>query len=432
MSKQTVSLITLGCAKNQVDSEYIAAALQKGNHIVYHERETADIVLINTCGFIHDAKEQSVDTILQYVEKKKMGSIKKLIVFGCLTERHRNELSIEIPEVDLWFGVNDSALIIQHLNKTKTNSGFDRLLSTPSHYAFLKISEGCDRTCSFCAIPGIRGVHRSKPIEDLLLEAKMLVQSGVKELIVIAQDTTYYGIDIYGKRMLGNLLEQLSLHSGAEWIRLHYAYPAGFPDDVIDIMAKYDNICKYIDIPLQHVNNELLKSMRRQHTTDDIEMLLQKFRQRIPGIHIRTTFIAGYPGETTKQFNELLTFIRKQRFEKLGVFAYSEEEHTHAATLNDDVPHRVKIRRMQQILDLQERISKEINVNRIGQTLKIIIDEEYPDYLLGRSQFDSPDVDNLVTVHCKKGHSFQPGDSIQVKITGAGAYDLIAEPAETV
>jgi len=430
MSETTISFVTLGCPKNQVDSEFIASALDAPENRITHGEDYADIVLINTCGFIHDAREQSVDTILEYAEARKEGKIKHLIVFGCLVEKYRQQLQSEISEVDFWFGVNDAQKIIEHIRisgempKAREN----KLLSTPGHYAYLKISEGCDRQCSFCAIPGIRGKHISRPMEEIIGEATQLVRNGVKELIVIAQDTTYYGLDIYGKRKLPELMDKLATLSGAMRIRLHYTYPAGFPVELIDVMARHKNICNYIDIPFQHVDDNILLKMKRFHTSEDIENLIGLFRKKIPGIHIRTSLICGFPGESRAEYNKLTAFLKKHRLERVGVFAYSHEEDTDAGSMADDVPHTTKLRRVQNIFAAQEKISLELNLNKVGTTLEIIVDEVYDKYLLGRTEFDSPEIDNLVTVHLKKHHTFNPGDIISVRIIGADAWDLIAEP----
>jgi ribosomal protein S12 methylthiotransferase len=430
MIKTTVTFVTLGCPKNQVDSECIASSLDETQFNVVHGEGNADVVAINTCGFILDAKEQSVDTILEYAQARKEGSIKKLIVFGCLIERYGKELSSEIDGVDLWFGVNDSQKILQHIQASAEILSVRKnaSLTTPSHYAYIKISEGCDRKCAFCAIPDIRGKHISRPIEEIIAEAKSLVSGGVKELIVIAQDTTYYGVDLYGKQQLPMLLEKLAIESGAKWIRLHYAYPSGFPLEVCDVIARYDNICKYIDIPFQHVNDEILLQMKRFHTKKDIEELIGLFRTKIPNVHIRTAFIAGFPGEDRAEFNELVAFLKKHTLERVGFFPYSHEEGTPAEKLGDTVSTRVKLKRADTLFQVQEKISMELNLAKVGSIEEIIIDEVYDTFLLGRTQFDSPEIDNLVTVHVKKGSGYKTGDFLQVKVTGADAWDLIAEP----
>lgn len=424
--KQIISLVTLGCSKNQVDSEHIAAALNGIKYIVKHESKNADIVIINTCGFILDAKEEAIETILYYCEAKKSGKIKKLIVFGCLIQRYKEELSNEIKEVDAWFGVKNFQEILDYLDQNLkiTNK---RLLNENKHFAYLKISEGCDRSCTFCTIPAIRGTHKSVPIEILIEQAQLLVNGGVKEIILIAQDTSYYGVDIYGKRKLALLLEELATKSNANWIRLHYTYPANFPLDVIDIMAKYDNICKYLDIPLQHVNNEILKSMKRFHNKEDIENLLLEFKNKIPEIHVRTTFISGYPGETTQQHKELLNFIKKHKFSRLGVFTYSKEEGTEAAKMKDNVSEATKIKRMQEILDTQEKISLEVNSSKIGNTYKVIVDHVDKNNLIARTEFDSPEVDNIVNISVENSENFHVGQFLNVEITDAESFELFAQ-----
>jgi len=430
MEKTTVTFVTLGCPKNQVDSECIASSLDEMQFSVVHGDGNADVVAINTCGFILDAKEQSIDTILEYAQARKNGAIKKLIVFGCLIERYGKELSGEIDGVDLWFGVNDSQKILQHIQASDEILSVRKntSLTTPSHYAYLKISEGCDRKCAFCAIPDIRGKHISRPMDEIVAEAKSLVNGGVKELIVIAQDTTYYGVDLYGKQQLPMLLEKLAIESGAKWIRLHYTYPSGFPIEVCDVIARYDNICKYIDIPFQHVNDEILLKMKRFHTKKNIEELIGLFRTKIPNVHIRTAFIAGFPGEDRVEFNELVAFLKKFKIERVGFFPYSHEEGTPAEKLGDTVSNRVKLKRADTLFQVQEKISMELNLAKVGSVLEIIIDEVHDKFLLGRSQFDSPEIDNLVTVHVKKGKDFKAGEFLQVKVTGADAWDLIAEP----
>jgi ribosomal protein S12 methylthiotransferase len=429
MPKTSISFITLGCSKNQVDTEFIASGIESNSTTISHEREYADIIIINTCGFILDAKEQSIEVILKYTKAKKEGKINKLIVFGCLVERYKDDLKNEISEVDKWFGVHENNKLIKYINNKaelpKTRK--IELLTTPKHYAYLKIAEGCDRHCSFCAIPSIRGKHISKPIEEIILEAKHLVNSGVKELIIISQDTTYYGIDIYGKQMISELIEKIALESGAEWIRLHYAYPSNFPSELINIMSKYSNICKYIDIPFQHVNDSILNAMKRFHNKNDIVNIISNFRNKIPDIAIRTTFMIGFPNESRKEYNELVDFIKKVKFERLGVFAYSEEENTTAQNLEDNVTHRTKIKRMETLMSVQENISKKINSEKIGKTFKVIIDEVNENHILCRTEFDSPDVDNLVYVDIKKNHNFKQGQFINTKIIGADAYDLIGE-----
>jgi ribosomal protein S12 methylthiotransferase len=429
MTPRSVSIVTLGCAKNQVDSEFLATSLQSSDLQIAHSEDFAEVVMINTCGFILDAKEQSVDTILEYAAAKKRGQIKTLIVFGCMVERYRDELKQEIPEVDFWSGVKDFQQIIRFLNSQNPLSrqrDFS-LLSTPRHYAFLKISEGCDRQCSFCAIPLIRGKHISVPVEEILNDAVRLVEQGVKELIVIAQDTTYYGLDLYGKRMLPHLLDRLARESGAAWIRLHYAYPAGFPFELIEVMAKHDNICKYIDIPFQHADNTILHQMKRFHTVEDIEHLIAAFRKSIPDIHIRSTFITGFPGESKSAFNTLVQFLETKKLGRVGFFTYSEEAGTPAALMDDDISANMKAQRLQKLIEVQERISFEHNKNNVGKCMKIIVDEVSEKYLLGRTEFDSPEIDQVVVIQLKQSSDVKTGDFIQVRITSAGAFELTGE-----
>ncbi len=432
MSKISVSIVTLGCPKNQVDSEHLAASLQSPLLQVAHSDDFADVVMINTCGFIADAKEQSVDTILEYIEAKKQGKIKKLIVFGCMIQRYGEELKKELKEVDFWSGLGDQKEMLAFItDSAQHNQKRDKTnLSTPGHYAYLKISEGCDRQCSFCAIPGIRGKHISLPVEAILEEAKLLVSQGVKELIIIAQDTTWYGMDLYKKRMLPQLMETLAKESGAKWIRLQYTYPAGFPLELIDVMSRYSNICNYIDIPFQHVSDSILASMKRFHTQSDIEQLITYFRSQIPDIHIRSAFITGFPGEGRSEFNELAGFLKKHKLERVGFFAYSHEEGTPAGKLKETVSQAAKLRRMETLYAIQEKISMDLNLGKTGKEVEIIVDEVYDSYLLGRTEHDAPEIDHMVTVHVKKGHKYEPGQFIRVKITGADAWDLIAEPAE--
>ena len=429
----TVHLLTLGCSKNLVDSEHLLAQLRARGFQVYHDSfgSGADIVIINTCGFILDAKEESVDTILSCIEEKRRGHIRKLFVMGCLSERYREELTVEMPEVDGFFGVWEMPAILEALgSRLDQRLLHERELSTPSHYAYLKVSEGCNRTCAFCAIPGIRGTQRSVSMEDLVKETEGLVAKGVKELILIAQDLTNYGIDLYGKRALPDLLRTLVKVEGLEWIRLHYAYPTGFPEEVIDLMASEEKICNYLDIPIQHVNNQVLEAMGRGHDRAKLERLLYKFREKIPDLAIRTTILTGFPGETEEAFTELLDFIGSFRFERMGVFPYSHEEGTPAyRNLEDQVPDRVKAKRAGILMDLQQSISLQLNEQKVGMILKVLIDRREGEYFVGRSQYDSPEVDNEVLV--KYNPALHPGRFYQVRITGAGEFDLYGE-TETV
>ncbi len=430
MQQKTISIVTLGCPKNQVDSEFLANSVKSDIVKIAHSSDYADTIMINTCGFILDAKEQSIETILDYVQAKREGKVQEIIVFGCLSERYGSELQKEIPEVDFWFGVHDVEHIIKHIS-TKTNTAKVRdhsLLTTPAHFAYLKISEGCDRQCAFCAIPSIRGRHISRPMEDIVDEAIQLVRNGVRELIVIAQDTTYYGIDLYKKQMLPELIDKLAIESGAEWIRIHYTYPASFPLNLIDVIKSHNNICKYIDIPFQHVDDNILSNMKRHHKLEDIEKLISDFRERIPDIHIRSSFITGFPGEGKEEFRKMIRFLKTHQLERVGFFTYSHEEGTPAADMEDNVPHKTKLSRMQRLMKLQEKISFEQNLAKTGQVFEILIDEIHPGYMLGRTEFDSPEIDHLVTVYTNNNHNFSTGDFIKVRITGADAWDLIAEP----
>ena len=418
----TVHLLTLGCSKNLVDSEHLLAQLRARGYQVYHDSydSTADIVIINTCGFILDAKEESVDTIISFIEEKRRGHIRQLFVMGCLSERYREELIREMPEVDGFFGVWDMQGILEALgSRLDQRLLHERELSTPSHYAYLKISEGCNRTCAFCAIPGIRGGQRSVSVEDLVRETMGLVAKGVKELILIAQDLTNYGIDLYGKRALVRI-------DGLEWIRLHYAYPTGFPEEVIDLMASEEKICNYLDIPIQHVNTEVLAAMGRGHDRAKLERLLNKFREKIPDVAIRTTILTGFPGETEEAFKELLDFIGTFRFDRLGVFTYSHEEDTPAYRyLEDRIPDRVKAKRAGTLMDKQQSVSLQLNEQKVGRIFKVLIDRREGGYFIGRSQYDSPEVDNEVLV--KYNPSMDTGRFYQVRITGAGEFDLYGE-----
>lgn len=426
-----INMITLGCSKNRVDSEHIAAQLDSlGYTLVFDsDREDASIVIINTCGFIGDAKEESIDYILRAARLKEEGVIEKLFVIGCLSERYKDDLKDSIPEVDEYFGARDLKGIVEILRKNRklSCSPTSRLLSTPKHYAYLKISEGCNWMCGYCAIPLIRGRHTSVDMETLLQEAEELARKGVRELLVVAQDSTYYGVDIYGKRMLATLLERLCQIKGIEWIRLHYAYPTDFPEDVLHVMAREKKICKYIDIPLQHISDNVLSAMKRRHTKQQALDLLDRIRKTVPGIAIRTTLLTGYPGETEEDFRELMEFVREQKFERLGVFPYSQEEGTYSAiNLKDNVPKSVKQSRAAQIMEAQEDISKNLNDGRVGQTLRIIIDRSEGDYYVGRSEFDSPEVDGEVLIS-KEGNNLRKGCFYKVRITKAEDYDLYGE-----
>ena len=418
----------MGCSKNLVDSEQLMRQLSDKYEVIHEsEKEDADIIIINTCGFIADAKQESIDTILNFSEAKKTGKIKKVYVMGCLSQRYKKELTAEMPEVDAFYGVNDLSALLQTLEvDLKKQLLGERMLTTPAHYAYLKISEGCNRNCSFCAIPLIRGKNISKPIEDLIAEAEWLVKQGVKELILIAQDLTYYGMDLYKKRKLAELLEKLASIKGLEWIRLHYAYPAAFPMDVLHVMAKYNNICKYLDIPLQHINTDLLTSMKRNIDTAKTKGLVAKMRKLVPGISIRTTLIVGYPGETFAQFEELKRFVAESKFERLGVFTYSPEENTTAYKLKDNVSAKTKEKRLAEIMELQQLISAEINTAKIGKVYKTMIDRSEGDFWVGRTEFDSPEVDNEVLI-LKKANKLKIGNFYSVKITNAEDYDLLGE-----
>lgn len=425
-----INIITLGCSKNTVDSEHLAAQLTAMDYkIVFDsDRTDADVVVINTCGFIGDAKQESIDTILRAAQLKQMGKIEELFVVGCLSQRYADELRPELPEVDDFFGVNDWAGIVERLGaKYRTENETKRELSTPSHYAYLKISEGCNWMCGYCAIPLIRGRHKSVPMERLLAEAEALAAKGVKELMVIAQDTTYYGVDIYGERKLAELLERLCQIKGIEWIRLHYAYPTDFPDEVIEVMAREKKICKYLDIPFQHISDNQLSAMKRRHTKADALHLIEKLRKAIPDIALRTTLLVGYPTESEADFVELQEFVKATRFDRLGVFAYSEEEGTYSATrLSDDVPEDVKQQRVDGIMRLQERISLENNAKRIGQKMRVIIDRREGDFYIGRSEYDSPEVDQELVIE-SFGKRLLRGHFYDVVITDAEDYDLYAE-----
>jgi ribosomal protein S12 methylthiotransferase len=428
-TKTKVNIVTLGCSKNLVDSEVLLTQLRGNGIDAVHEsaQDDANVVVINTCGFIDNAKQESVDTILRYVDAKEEGIIDKVYVTGCLSQRYKDDLEKEIPEVDAWFGTRDLSRLLKVFKADyKHELVGERILTNPSHYAYLKISEGCDRPCSFCAIPLMRGKHISRPIEELVLEAKNLAKAGTKELLLIAQDSTYYGLDLYKKRNLADLLNQLADVEGIEWIRLHYAFPTGFPMDALGVMAERSNICKYLDIPLQHGSTNMLKIMRRGTTREKTEELLQTIREKVPGIAIRTTMIAGHPGETEKEFQEMMTFIEKSRFERLGIFAYSHEENTHAYSMADDVPTEVKQQRTDAVMELQQGISLELNQQKIGSVQKVLIDRKEGGDFIGRTEFDSPEVDNEVILDGKENY-LRIGDFVNATITQATEFDLTGE-----
>ena len=422
----TINLITLGCSKNLVDSEHLLAQFRASGYKVLHNAYDAgaEIVILNTCGFILDAKEESIDSILSYLEEKKRGNIQKLFVMGCLSERYREDLMREMPEVDGFYGVWDMGNILEALgSKLDQRLVHERVLGTPDHYAYLKISEGCNRTCAFCAIPGIRGAQRSISVEDLLQESKNLVSKGVKELILIAQDLTNYGIDLYGRRALPELLKELVKINKLGWIRLHYAYPTGFPEEVIELMAAEEKICNYLDIPIQHVNNHILSNMGRGHDRKKLEQLLLKFRRLVPDVALRTTVLTGFPGETEEAFTELMDFINNFRFERLGVFPYSHEEDTPAyENYQDLIPEEVKTERAGSIMEMQQAISLELNEAKVGKVFRVLIDREEEGYFIGRTQYDSPEVDNEVLVQTHQ--DLRIGNFYQVRITGSGEFDL--------
>jgi len=421
--------VTLGCSKNVYDSEVLMGQLKANGKEVVHEQE-GNIVVINTCGFIDNAKEESVNTILEFVDKKQQGLVDKVFVTGCLSERYKPDLQKEIPDVDQYFGTTELPQLLKVLGADYKHELIgERLTTTPKNYAYLKISEGCDRPCSFCAIPLMRGKHVSKPIEELVIEAQKLAKNGVKELILIAQDLTYYGLDIYQKRNLAALLEALVAVEGIEWIRLHYAFPTGFPLEVLEVMKREPKICNYIDIPLQHIADPVLKSMRRGTTYEKTNALLRKFRELMPEMAIRTTLIVGYPGETEEDFQVLKNWVKDMRFERLGCFTYSHEENTHAFSLEDDVPQEVKQQRAQEIMDLQAQISWDLNQEKIGKTFKCIIDRKEGMYFVGRTEFDSPDVDNEVLIDATQ-HYVKVGDFCEVEITDATEFDLYAVPVK--
>jgi len=427
LKKNKVNVVTLGCAKNIFDSEVMMAQLQANSFEVEHESDSDDseIVIINTCGFIDNAKEESINTILQFSDAKENGLVDKVYVTGCLSERYKDELTEEITNVDGYFGTRELPRLLKTLKADYKHELIgERLLTTPSHYAYFKISEGCDRPCSFCAIPLMRGKHRSTPIEDLVEQAKNLASKGVKELLLIAQDSTYYGLDLYKERKLAELMEKLSEVEGIQWIRLHYAFPSGFPMDAIEMMAQKDNICKYIDMPLQHASSNMLKAMRRGITREKTTALIHKIREMIPGIAIRTTLISGYPGETQDDHEEVLEWIDEMQFERLGVFQYSHEENTHAHNFEDDVPEEVKKARAEEIMDRQAQISHDLNQAKIGKTFKVLIDKKEGPYFIGRTEHDSPEVDNEVLIKADEETYLRIGDFVDVTINEADHFDL--------
>ncbi len=429
LKKEKVNIVTMGCSKNLVDSEVLLTQL-RGNQInAVHESQDDDsnVVIINTCGFIDNAKQESIDTILRYVEAKKEGLVEKVYVTGCLSQRYKDDLELEIPEVDAFFGTRDLPRLLKKFKADyKHELVGERILTNPAHYAYMKISEGCDRPCSFCAIPLMRGGHVSRPIEELVKEAKNLARNGTKELLLIAQDSTYYGLDLYKKRNLSDLLKHLSDVEGIDWIRLHYAFPAGFPLDVLDVMADRPNICNYLDIPLQHASSKMLKLMRRGITREKTEELLATMRTKVPGIAIRTALIAGHPQETEEDFEEMIDFVQKARFDRLGVFNYSHEENTHSHTFEDNIPENVKQERANAVMEVQEAISYQLNQEKIGKTYKVLVDRKEGGNFIGRTEFDSPEVDNEVIIDGKQNY-LRIGDFATVKIYDAAEFDLFGE-----
>jgi ribosomal protein S12 methylthiotransferase rimO len=427
IKKNTINVVTLGCSKNVYDSEVLMGQLKAGGKEVVHEKE-GNIVVINTCGFINNAKEESINTILDYVQQKEAGLVDKVFVMGCLSERYKPDLEKEIPDVDQYFGTSELPALLKVLGADYKHELIgERLTTTPKNYAYLKISEGCDRPCSFCAIPLMRGAHISTPIEDLVTEAEKLAAKGVKELILIAQDITYYGLDLYKKRALADLLRALVKVEGIEWIRIHYAFPTGFPMDVLEVMKTEPKICNYLDIPLQHISDKILTSMKRGTTQEKTTKLLTKFREAVPEMAIRTTLIVGYPGETEEDFQALKEFVKAMRFDRLGCFTYSHEENTSAYELADDVSEEVKLQRANEIMELQSQISWELNQAKVGKVFRCLIDRKEGNYFVGRTEYDSPDVDNEVLIDAKK-HYVKIGDFTDVKIIEAADYDLYGEP----
>ena len=432
IKQNKINVVTLGCSKNIYDSEVLMGQLKANGKNVVHEdpEDDGNIVVINTCGFIGKAKEESIDTILHYAKRKEAGEIDKVFVSGCLSERYKPDLEKEIPNVDQYFGTHDLPNLLKVLEADYKHELIgERVTTTPKHYAYLKIAEGCDRPCSFCAIPLMRGKHRSTPIEDIITEATKLAEKGIKEVMLIAQDLTYYGLDIYKKRALAELLEALTKVDGIEWIRMHYAFPTGFPMDVLDVMKREPKVCNYLDIPLQHINTELLKSMKRGTTHEKTTALIHKFREVVPEMGIRTTLILGYPGETEAMFQELKDWVEEMRFERLGAFEYSHEENTGAYVLEDDVPAEVKFQRVNEIMEVQSQISWELNQKKVGKTFRCLFDRKDGEYFYGRTEYDSPDVDNDVLVDARE-HYVKIGEFIDIEIHEAGDYDLYGTPVK--
>ncbi len=429
MAKKRVNVVTMGCSKNLVDSEVLLSQLEKGKFEVVHDSgETGfDAVFVNTCGFIQDAKQESIDMILDFAEAKKRGEIGKLFVMGCLSERYQKDLETEIPEVDKYFGKFDMKAMVDELKVTyHPEYIYERKITTPSHFAYLKISEGCNRSCSFCAIPKMTGRHKSRTIESLLKEARYLAKKGVKELLIIAQDLSYYGIDIYGKTQLAELINTISEVDGIEWIRLHYLYPTKFPMDILPVMRENPKVCKYLDMPLQHIANQVLKNMMRHVTREETEVLIRKIKKEVPGVVLRTTILVGFPGETEADIEELKQFIQEQKFERLGIFSYSKEDGTYASDkFADDLSDEVKQTRADEIMEIQQQISAGLNQQKIGQVFKVIIDKKEGEFYIGRTEFDSPEVDGEVLVTSK--NELKKGDFVPVKITGSEDYDLYGE-----
>lgn len=431
MRHNTIDIITLGCSKNLVDSEHLMRQLEASGYRVTHDAEhpKGEIAVVNTCGFIGDAKEESINMILELAQAKEEGHLKKLYVMGCLSERYLRELAIEIPQVDKFYGKFNWKELLQDLGKQyDEHLRLERTLTTPRHYAYLKISEGCDRTCSYCAIPVITGKHKSRPMEEILDEVRYLVGQGVKEFQVIAQELTYYGVDLYKRQALPELVERISDIAGVEWIRLHYAYPAHFPTDLFRVMRERPNVCKYMDIALQHISDNVLARMHRNVTKEETYQLIEQFRREVPGIHLRTTLMVGYPGETEEDFEELKDFVRTIRFDRMGAFAYSEEEGTYSAQhYADDVPFETKQKRLDELMDIQQGISAELSAAKIGRQMKVIIDRAEGDYYVGRSEFDSPEVDPEILIKCQDSPSLQIGEFYQVRIIDAEDFDLYGE-----